>query len=119
MNNVPTAALNALAERGVSWATASNMPLAQIEAYKTGMGWTLPFVSSRGTSLADDCGAGRGFPLSVFLRDGDDVDRTYVTKARGVDRLVFQHSIQDLTPYGRQEDWEDSPLGWPPHPTYS
>ena len=56
--------------------------------------------------------------LSVFLRDGDDVYRTYNTTPRGVDRLVFANSILDLTPYGRQEDWEDSPAGWPQHPTY-
>jgi predicted dithiol-disulfide oxidoreductase (DUF899 family) len=117
-NNVPPAALVALAERGVSWATVSNMPLTQIEAYKAQMGWTLPFVSSRGTSFSDDCGAGRGFMLSVFLRDGEDVYRTYSTTARGVDRLVFVHSILDLTPYGRKEDWEDSPRGWPQRPTH-
>ncbi len=117
-NNVPSAALSALAERGVSWATVSNMPLAQIEAYKARMGWSLPFVSSRGTSFSEDCGAGRGLALNVFLRDGDEVYRTYSTTARGVDRLVFVHGVLDLTPYGRQEDWEDSPPGWPQRPTY-
>ena len=117
-NNVPTAAPNLLACNGITWTTVSNMPLAQIEAYKTRMGWTLPFVSSHGTSFADDCGAGGGFMLSVFLRDGEDVYRTQSTTSRGVDRLVFVNSIQDLTPYGRQEDWEDSQPGWPQHPTY-
>ncbi|MEZ0071533.1 DUF899 domain-containing protein [Planotetraspora sp. GP83] len=117
-NNVPSAGLAQLADRGVTWVTVSNMPLAQIEAYKARMGWTLPFVSSHGTSFADDCGAGGGFMLSVFLRDGEDVYRTYNTTSRGVDRLVFVNSILDLTPYGRQEDWEDSPPGWPQHPTY-
>jgi len=117
-NNVPVTALQLLAEHDVTWVTVSNMPLAQIEAYKARMGWTLPFVSSRGTSFADDCGAGGGFMLSVFLRDGDDTYLTYTTTSRGVDRLVFAHSILDLTPYGRQEDWEDSPPGWPQHPTY-
>jgi predicted dithiol-disulfide oxidoreductase (DUF899 family) len=117
-DNVPAAAQARLAQRGVSWVTVSNMPLAQIEAYKERMGWTMPFVSSRGTSFADDMGAGRGFMLSVLLRDGEDVYRTYNTTARGVDRLLFVHSILDLTPYGRQEDWEDSPPGWPQHPTY-
>jgi predicted dithiol-disulfide oxidoreductase (DUF899 family) len=107
-----------LAKRGISWATVSNMPLAQIEAYKARMGWTMPFVSSHGTSFAADCGAHRGFMLSVFLRDGDDVYRTYNTTSRGVDRLMFLHNILDLMPYGRQEDWEDSPPGWPQHPTY-
>ena len=60
----------------------------------------------------------RGFGLSVFLRDGDDVYRTYFTKGRGVDRMLFDHNVFDLVPYGRQEDWEDSPAGWPQHPTY-
>jgi predicted dithiol-disulfide oxidoreductase (DUF899 family) len=57
--------------------------------------------------------------LSVFLRDGEDVYRTYCTTSRGVDRLVFVNSVLDLTPYGRQEDWEDSPPGWPQNPTYT
>jgi predicted dithiol-disulfide oxidoreductase (DUF899 family) len=110
--------LAALADGGVSWATVSDMPLAQIEAYQARMGWTMPFVSSRGTTFADDCGAGGGFMLSVFLRRGEDVYRTYCTTARGVDRLLFVNNVLDLTPYGRQEDWEDSPPGWPQHPTY-
>jgi predicted dithiol-disulfide oxidoreductase (DUF899 family) len=110
--------LATLAAAGVGWATVSNMPLAQIEDYKARMGWTVPFVSSHGTSFADDCGAAGGFMLSVFLRDGDDVYRTYSTTARGVDRLLFVNNILDLAPYGRQEDWEDSPPGWPQQPTY-
>ncbi|MFC7241441.1 DUF899 domain-containing protein [Catellatospora aurea] len=117
-DNVPMHALPLLAARGITWQTVSNMPLAQIEAYKAERGWTLPFVSSHGTSFSDDCGAGGGFMLSVFLRDGDDVYRTYSTTARGVDRLNFAASIMDLAPYGRMQDWEDSPDGWPQHPTY-
>jgi predicted dithiol-disulfide oxidoreductase (DUF899 family) len=117
-NGVPANGPALLAERDVTWVNVSNMPLEQIEAYKRRMGWTLPFVSSRGTSFANDCDAGGGFMLSVFLRDGDDVYRTYNTTQRGVDRLVFANNILDLTPYGRQEDWEDSPAGWPQHPTY-
>ncbi|NAS24378.1 DUF899 domain-containing protein [Herbidospora sp. NEAU-GS84] len=117
-DNVPAGALASLAEKGVSWATISNMPLQQIEAYKAERGWTLPFLSSNGTTFSDDCGAGRGFMLSVFLRDGDRVYRTYNTTSRGVDRLVFTHNFLDLTPWGRQEDWEDSPVGWPQYPTY-
>jgi predicted dithiol-disulfide oxidoreductase (DUF899 family) len=117
-NNIPAAGPAGLAKSGVAWANVSNMPLAQIEAYKARMGWTMTFVSSRGTSFADDCGAGRGFMLSVFLRDGTDVYRTYNTTQRGVDRLRWVTDVLDLTPYGRQEDWEDSPPGWPQHPTY-
>jgi predicted dithiol-disulfide oxidoreductase (DUF899 family) len=110
--------LSELADHDVSWATVSNMPLAQIVKYKAQKGWTMPFVSSHGTTFADDCGAGAGFMLSLFLRDGTDVYRSYATTARGVDRLLFVNNILDLAPYGRQEDWEDSPAGWPQHPTY-
>ena len=102
-----------LHRRQTSYVTISDMPLAQIEAYKQRKGWTVPFYSSRGTTFSDDCGAGRGFGLSVFLRDGDDVYRTYFTNGRGVDRLRFDLNIFDLTPLGRQEEWEDSPDGWP------
>jgi predicted dithiol-disulfide oxidoreductase (DUF899 family) len=115
-NNVT--GLTALAGAGISWATVSNMPITQIEQAKTDHGWTMPFVSSRGTSFADDCGASGGFMLSAFLRDGEDVYRTYATTSRGVDRLLFVNNIQDLTVYGRKEDWEDSPPGWPQQPTY-
>jgi len=115
-NNVT--ALPSLAANGVSWATVSNMPLAQIQAYAARMGWTVPFVSSHGMSFAEDCGAGDGFLLSVFFRDGDQVYRTYSTTNRGVDRLLFVNNMLDLAPYGRQEHWEDSPPGWPQHPTY-
>jgi predicted dithiol-disulfide oxidoreductase (DUF899 family) len=115
-NNV--ADLAALHGTGVTFVTVSNMPLDQIEGYKARMGWTVPFVSSRGNGFAADTGAGDLFSLTVFLRDGDDVYLTYSTTARGVDRLLFSNNILDLTPYGRQEDWEDSPPGWPQHPTY-
>ena len=115
-NNVVN--LVTLADDEVSWVTASDMPLDQMEAYWARMGWTVPFVSSRGTTFSRDCGAGGGFMLSMFLRDGDDVYRTYNTTSRGVDRLLFVNNMLDLAPYGRQQDWEDSPPGWPQHPTY-
>ena len=51
-NNVTD--LAGLAESGVTWVTVSNMPLAQIETYKARMGWTMPFVSSHGTSFSED-----------------------------------------------------------------
>jgi predicted dithiol-disulfide oxidoreductase (DUF899 family) len=110
--------LSELADNDVSWSTVSNMPLAQIESYKARMGWTLPFVSSHDTTFAEDCGVHGGFMLSAFLRDGEDVYRTYATTSRGVDRLLFVNNILDLVVYGRQEDWEDSPAGWRQHPTY-
>ncbi|MGH9016285.1 MAG: DUF899 family protein [Acidimicrobiales bacterium] len=110
--------LPALAEEGVAWRTVSNMPLAQMASYWESKGFTVPFASSHGTSFADDCGAGGGFMLSLFFTDGDSVYRSYATNGRGVDGLLFVNSILDFSVYGRQEQWEDSPPGWPQHPTY-
>jgi predicted dithiol-disulfide oxidoreductase (DUF899 family) len=110
--------LDELADAGISWATVSNMPLEQIERAVAEKGWTVPFYSSRGTTFADDSGADGGFLLTAFLRDGDEVFRTYSTTQRGVDRLLFANNVTDLVVWGRQEDWEDSPPGWPQHPTY-
>jgi predicted dithiol-disulfide oxidoreductase (DUF899 family) len=53
------------------------------------------------------------FGLSVFLRDGDDVFRTYFTTNRGVEALGSVWTLLDLTPLGRQEEWEESPEGYP------
>lgn len=110
-NNVVN--LDDLKAAGVSWATVSEMPLSQIEGAKAKQGWSIPFVSSAGTSFAADCGVQGGFMLSLFLRRGDDVYRTYATESRGVDRLMFIHNILDLAVFGRQESWEDSPANWP------
>ena len=116
-NNVPSPAVDLLTASDVSWVTVSDMPLTQIAGYWGKMGWTTPYASSRGTTFAADCDA-QGFMLTVFLRDGDRIYRTYNTTQRGVDRLVFANNVLDLVPYGRQQDWEDSPAGWPQHPTY-
>jgi predicted dithiol-disulfide oxidoreductase (DUF899 family) len=110
-NNVTN--LATVNERGITFVIASDMPLAQIQSYWQQKGWSVPVVSSRGSSFSADCGAGEGFGLSVFLRDGDEVFRTYHTNGRGVDILLFDDNIFDMTPFGRQEPWEDSPPGWP------
>ena len=110
--------LGTLAREGVAWATVSDMPVEQMQRYWAERGWDVPFYSSHGTTFSADCGVGGGFLLSLFLRDGDDVYRTYTTGQRGVDRLLFVNNMLDLAVYGRQEDWEDSPEGWPQQPTY-
>ena len=98
-------------------------PLANIEAYRKRMGWTLPWYSSADNDFNVDFGRttpeGETFGLSVFLRDGDDVYRTYFTEGRGVEALGSVWTFLDLTPYGRQEEWEDSPPGWPQTPPYT
>ncbi len=113
VNNIPAIGPERLALRGVTWMTVSDMPLAQIERYKAKMGWTVPFVSSRGSSFSSDCHVGEGFRLTMFLRDADEVYLTYYTTSRGVDRLLWVHNVLDLAAYGRQESWESSPAGWP------
>ena len=67
--------------------------------------------STHGSTFTQDCGAGSGFGVSVFLRDGDDVFRTYFTTGRGGDLLVGTLRYLDLTPFGRQEAWEESGRG--------
>ncbi len=56
--------------------------------------------------------------LSVFFRLDDGIFHTYSAYARGVEGLTNDYSFLDVTPFGRQEDWEDSPPGWPQRPTY-
>ncbi len=107
--------------RDTTYALVSRAPLDQIEAVRERFGWDLPWYSSLRSDFNDDVGVGSprgdGFALSVFLRRDDEVFRTYVTKARGVDRLRLDFNLLDLTPLGRQEAWEDSPAGWPQSPT--
>ncbi|HEY4261707.1 MAG TPA: DUF899 domain-containing protein [Schlesneria sp.] len=61
---------------------------------------------------------GESHGLSVFFRLDDQVYHTYSTYARGCEGLTDLYSLLDRTPYGRQEDFEDSPAGWPQKPTY-
>jgi predicted dithiol-disulfide oxidoreductase (DUF899 family) len=107
--------LNARDTRLILMARASQEEIAPV---RRRFGWSLPFYSSEGSEFNDDMGL-TAFGLSVLLRDGDDVFRTYFTTARGVDRLRTDFNLLDLTPYGRQEQWEDSPDGWPQDPTMS
>jgi predicted dithiol-disulfide oxidoreductase (DUF899 family) len=88
-------------------------PQSEIEPVRRRFGWSLPWYSSYGSTFNDDLGLNGMFGLSVLLRDGADVFRSYFTTARGVDRLRLDFNLLDLTPYGRQEEWEDSPAGWP------
>jgi predicted dithiol-disulfide oxidoreductase (DUF899 family) len=103
--------------RDTSRVLVSRAPYHQIEPVKQRMGWTTPWYSSFGSDFNDDFGVttpeGEGFGLSVLLRDGNDVYRTYCTRGRGVEHLGSNWTYLDLTPLGRQEDWEDSPAGRP------
>jgi predicted dithiol-disulfide oxidoreductase (DUF899 family) len=116
--------------RGTSFALVSRAPLAKVEAYRKRMGWTLPWYSSFASDFNVDFGVspetpqvgayqdGESFGLSVFVREGDEVYRTYFTRGRGVEALGSVWTFLDLTPLGRQEEWEDSPDGYPQEPPY-
>jgi predicted dithiol-disulfide oxidoreductase (DUF899 family) len=115
--------LTHLRQRDTTFTLMSRAPLAELLAYEQRMGWTLPWHSTYGTDFNGDMGlirddGGDTFALNAYLRDGDDVFLTYSTSARGVDRLRFDLNVLDLMPYGRQEQWEDSPEGWPQTPAY-
>src|ERR1700680_1300955 len=102
--------------RDTSLVLVSVAPLANIEAYRKRLGWTIPWFSSHGTDFNQDFGVttdhGETFGLSVFLRDGDRIFRTYFTTSRGVEALGPTWTFLDLTPFGRQANWEDSPAGY-------
>jgi predicted dithiol-disulfide oxidoreductase (DUF899 family) len=104
--------------RDTSIVLVSRAPLHKIERYRERMGWTLPWLSLAGNDFNDDCGVTSGFGLSVFLRDGEEVFRTYFMSGRGVEALGSNWTFLDLTPFGRQEDWEDTPEGRPQTPPY-
>jgi predicted dithiol-disulfide oxidoreductase (DUF899 family) len=108
--------------RNTSLVLVSRAPVANIKRYKRRMGWTVPWFSSSASDFNHDFGLttdrGETFGLSVFLRDGQTVYRTYFTSGRGVEALGSPWTFLDLTPFGRQETWEDSPKGWPQTPPY-
>jgi predicted dithiol-disulfide oxidoreductase (DUF899 family) len=104
--------------RETTFALVSRAPLSKLEAYRQRMGWPLPWYSLAGNEFNDDLGVGNGFGLSVFIRQGDDVFRSYYTTARGVEALGSVWTFLDVTPLGRQEDWEDSPDDYPQTPPY-
>lgn len=82
--------------------------------YRDFMGWTMPWYSAQPSldTLLVDRQAGL-FHLVCYLRDGDRVFETYWTKRRGVETLDNTYALMDLTAFGRQEPWEDSPAGSP------
>jgi len=99
----------------------TNGPIEEALAYKAKVGNKMDWYSSSQSSFGADVDAapGEGFGLNVFLRDGDTVYRTWHTNGRGVEQLGHSFALIDVLPWGRQEQWQDSPDGWPQRPTYS
>jgi predicted dithiol-disulfide oxidoreductase (DUF899 family) len=138
--------LSLLHDRDTSFVLVSRAPLEKLQHYKTEQGWHWPWVSSYESDFNYDFHAtldeaiapvvynyrdrheleqrdhtvpkGEAHGLSVFFRHERDIFHTYSAYARGCESLSDAYSLLDVTPYGRQEDWEDSPEGWPQRPTY-
>ncbi|MGB3481551.1 MAG: DUF899 family protein [Mycobacterium sp.] len=99
----------------------TNGPIDEALAYRDKVGNKMPWYSSSESSFGADVDAapGAGFGVNVFLRQGDAVYRTWHTNGRGTEQLSHTFALIDLLPWGRQEEWLDSPAGWPSRPTYS
>ncbi len=110
-----------LRARDTTFVMVSAARVPEIEAVKKRVGWTFPWYSSHGTTFHHDFVTARNakFGLSVFLRQSEDIFQTNFTTGRGVEYASTSRALADLTPYGRGEDWEDSPAGWPQVPTHS
>jgi len=130
--------LSMLKARDTTFVVISRAPLAKLENYKAQKGWSIPWFSSFGSDFNYDFQVtldprvspveynyrksrikGEEHGLSVFFRLEDDVFHTYSAYARGTESLTDAYRLLDMTPYGRQEDFEESPPGWPQEPTYS
>jgi predicted dithiol-disulfide oxidoreductase (DUF899 family) len=110
--------LSTLHAKDVTYATFCQGPYAESARYRAFMGWDLPWYAAPDASLAnllDGRPAGRMY-LVCYLRQGADVFETYWTTRRGVEAMDNNYRLLDLTLYGRQQDWEDSPPGWPQDP---
>jgi predicted dithiol-disulfide oxidoreductase (DUF899 family) len=105
--------------RNTSLAFVSRAPQAEIAGLKARMGWDLiPWYT-----LTDDFDADFGVDdwhgTNAFVRDDEDrVFRTYFVDARGDEAMGSTWNYLDITAFGRQEDWEDSPEGTPQTPPY-
>jgi predicted dithiol-disulfide oxidoreductase (DUF899 family) len=103
--------------RDTTLAFVSRAPQAEIQGLKKRMGWDIPWYT-----ITDDFDADFGVDEwhghNVFIRDGDRIFRTYFVDNRGDEALGSTWSYLDITALGRQEEWEDSPEGYPQTPPY-
>ncbi len=107
-----------LNERDTTLVFASRAPQADIERVKQRMGWEMPWV----TMLDDfdkDHGVDEWHGTNAFIREGDQVYRTYFVDARGDEQMGNTWNYLDITALGRQEKWEDSPEGYPQDEPYA
>ncbi len=114
------AELSYLHSRDITYAVLCQGPFDESIRYHDFMEWHMPWFSAQGS--VDQLLVGRQvglFHLVCYLRDGDRVYETYWTSRRGAEVLDYSYALMDLTVYGRQEPWEDSPSAWPQQCTYT
>ena len=110
--------LTHLNQRETTLVYVSRAPQPDIARLKTRMGWEqIPWYTIT-DSFDADFGVDEWHGHNVFIRDGDRVFRTYFIDNRGDEAMGTLWSYLDLTPLGRQEQWEDSPEGYPQSPPY-
>jgi predicted dithiol-disulfide oxidoreductase (DUF899 family) len=101
--------------RDATFAVFCQGPYEESARYSEFMGWEMPWYSAKdslGTLIASPKRPGR-MHLVCYLQQGSNVFETYWTTVRGVEAMDNNYRLLDLTVYGRQETWEDSPAGWP------
>jgi predicted dithiol-disulfide oxidoreductase (DUF899 family) len=106
--------LSYLHSRDVTYAVLCQGPYEESTRYRDFMGWEMPWYSAQDS--LDTLLVGRRvglFHLVCYLRQGSNVFETYWTTGRGVEAMDNSYDLLDMTAYGRQETWEDSPTGWP------
>ena len=106
--------LSYLHSRDVTYATFCQGPYEESARYRDFMGWDVPWYSVEDS--AEELLAGRlvnKFFLIFYLLHGERVFETYWTNGRGVEVMAPTYGLLDMTVYSRQEDWQDSPAGWP------
>jgi predicted dithiol-disulfide oxidoreductase (DUF899 family) len=96
----------------------SRGPQADIERLKSRMGWTMPWFTIT-DSFDTDFGVGEWHGTNAFIRHGENVFRTYFVNNRGDEQMGSTWNYLDITALGRQEEWEDSPEGYPQTPPYT
>ncbi|WP_308215051.1 DUF899 family protein [Mycolicibacterium celeriflavum] len=109
--------LSYLHSRDITYAVFCQGPYGESRRYRDFMGWKMPWYSAQESLDTLLIGRQQGLMhLVCYLRDGDRVFETYWTNYRGVEAMDYSLALMDLTVYGRQEAWEDSPAGWPIFP---
>ena len=97
---------------------ASRAPQENIARLKEKMGWEMPWYTIT-DSFDTDFDVREWHGTNGFIRDGDRVFRTYFVNSRGDEVMGGTWSYLDITALGRQEQWEDSPEGYPQTPPYT